>query len=163
MNLLEGFLRDELFIDFGSEILYGEDQVYDTCPCRFATVQFALMPTNGLTQIADRIRKDRGFVPLHPMDEYTDETCDQDGFYNFYAGLNGVSNSGLDSCIEFVVVNADSPDNEVSYAIALDEGEQEAVYARLDGQCRKYLGKSCGELLSESRKMMEDEMNMEGG
>lgn len=76
MTLTEGFVKDELFIDFGAEVMYGDDQVYIDYPCRFATVQFQLMATNGLTQIADRIRKDAEYKPMHPMDEYTDETCD---------------------------------------------------------------------------------------
>lgn len=36
MSLIERFLHDELFIDFGSEILYGDDQMYLDYPCRFA-------------------------------------------------------------------------------------------------------------------------------
>lgn len=156
MNLIEAFLKDNLFIDFGSEILYGEDQMYVDYPCRFATVGFQLMATSGLSQIADRIRKDLGFKPMHPMDEYTDETCDNEGWYDFYIGINDAGEVKADSCIEFVVVNSDSPDNEERYSIDLDEGEQEAVYIRLDEQCKKYEGKSCEELLSESRKKMEE-------
>ena len=26
MNLLEAFIRDEIFIDFGADVLYGSDQ-----------------------------------------------------------------------------------------------------------------------------------------
>ena len=163
MNLIEGFLKDELFIDFGSDVIYGSDQMYDTYPCRSATVQFALMPANGLIQIADRIRKDLGFRPMHPLDEYTDETCDNDGWYDFYIGINdgggGDSSAGssgcADSCIEFVVVNADSIDNEETYHIDLDDMERDAVYAGLDEQCRRYLGKGCDELLREARDEME--------
>ena len=156
MNLIEGFLKDELFIDFGSEIMYGEDQVYDTYPCRFATVGFQLMSTNGLCQIADRIRKDAGFVPLHPLDEYTEDTCDQEGWYDFYIGLNDYDDGRLDSCIDFVVVNSDSLDNEDKYSIDLDEYERLWIYASLDEQCRKYLGKGCAELLREAREKMEE-------
>ena len=157
MNLIEAFLKDNLFIDFGSEILYGEDQIYVDYPCRFATVGFQLMATSGLSQIADRIRKDLGFKPMHPMDEYTDETCDGEGFYDFYIGLNDAGDVRTDSCIEFVVVNSDSPDNEARYSIDLNESEKESVYSRLDEQCRKYEGKSCEELLAEARKRMEEE------
>ena len=35
MTLTEGFVRDEIFIDFGSEIMYGDDQCYIDYPCRF--------------------------------------------------------------------------------------------------------------------------------
>lgn len=159
MSLTESFLKDELYIDFGSEIMYGDDQMYLDYPCRFATVGFQLMATAGLSRIADRIRKDLGFKPMHPMDEYTDEMCDQEGWYDFYVGLNDWSDSGLDACIEFVVVNSDSPDNEELYTIDLTGSEQAAVYARLDAQCREYLGKSCVELMEEAKARMEEDMS----
>ena len=158
MTLAEGFVKDEVFVDFGSEVMYGHDQCYVDYPCVFPTVGFQLMATNGLTQIADRIRKDAGFKPMHPMDEYNEETCDQDGFYNFYAGLNDWSNSKCDSCIEFVVVNSDSEDNEELYTIDLGKDEEVAMYNRLDEQCRQYLGKGCAELLSEAKNRMEEDL-----
>ena len=157
MGMFEAVLKDNVFIDFGAEVMYGDDQMYLDYPTRFATVSFELMATSLLCQIADRIRKDLGFVPLHPMDEYTDETCDQDGFYNFYAGLNDWSDNKCDSCIEFVVVNSKSPDNEELYTIDLSKEEEIAMYCRLDEQCRVYLGKSCADLLAEARKRMEED------
>ena len=84
MTLMEGFVKDEVFIDFGCEVMYGSDQAYISYPCRFPTVEFQLMATNGLSQIADRIRKDDGFKPMHAMDEYTDDTCDNEGWYDFF-------------------------------------------------------------------------------
>ena len=98
--------------------------------------------TNGLGQIADRIRKDLGFAPMHPMDEYTDDTCDNDGWYDFYVGINGYTDHHMDSCIEFVVVNSNSPDEEERYTIDLTEEEQRTVFSCLDEQCRKHLEKS---------------------
>ena len=159
MTLIEGFVKDEIFIDFGAEILCGDDQCYIDYPCRFPTVGFQLMATNGLSQIADRIRKDAGFRPMHPMDEYTDDNCDNDGWYDFYVGINGYADNHMDSCIEFVVVNSDSEDNEETYSIDLTVDEQAAIYNRLDEQCRKYEGKSCEELLTEARKRMEEDMS----
>ena len=157
MTLTEGFVKDEVFIDFGADVLYGSDQCFISYPCRFPSVEFQLMATNGLSQIADRIRKDLGFRPMHPMDEYTDDTCDNEGWYDFYVGLNGFADNHIDSCIEFVVVNADSEDNEELYTINLTAEEQKAVYDRLDEQCRRYEGKSCEELLAEAdRRMRED-------
>ena len=156
MTLMEGFVKDEVFIDFGTEIMYGSDQAYISYPIRFATVTFQLLATNALSQIADRIRKDLGFKPMHPMDEFTDETCDNDGWYDFYVGINGYADNQMDSCIEFIVVNSDSTDNEQQYAIELTTGEQEVIYLHLDEQCRQYLGKGCRELLEEAEKRMED-------
>ena len=157
MTLTEGFVKDAVFIDFGAEILYGSDQCYVSYPCRFPTVSFSLMATNGLSQIADRIRKDMGFKPMHPMDEYTDDTCDNDGWYDFFIGINGYAENHMDSCIEFVVVNSDSEDNEQQYTIDLTTEEQDVIYACLDEQCRNQLGKSCAELLAEARIQMEED------
>lgn len=157
MNLIEGFVRDEIFVDFGSEIIYGSDQQNVNYPSRFPTVGFQLMATYGLSQIADRIRKDAGFKPMHPMDEFTDDTCDNEGWYDFYVGINGSADNHMDGCIEFYVVNADSEDNESRYFIDLTAEEQSAIYARLDEQCRMYLGKSCEELLAEAGRELEEE------
>ena len=156
MNLIEAFLKDNLFIDFGAEVIYGEEQIDVNYPHRIATVEFELMSTPGLSQIADRIRKDAGFVPLHPMDEYMDETCDQNGWYNFYVGINDWSSIKMDCCINFVLTNSESPDNEEVYSIGLGELEQEYVFSRLDEQCRRYLGKGCMELLNEARERMDE-------
>ena len=161
MTLTEGFVMEQLFIDFSSEPMYGDDQCYIDYPCRFPTVGFQLMATNGLTEIADRIRKNQGMRPMHPMDEYTDDTCDNDGWYDFYVGLNGFSENHMDSCIDFVVVNSDSEDNEQMYSIDLTLDEQESVYNRLDEQCRKYLDKGCEDLLAEARQQMEEDIEYE--
>ena len=156
MNLIEGFVRDEIFVDFGSEIIYGSDQQNVNYPSRFPTVGFQLMATYGLSQIADRIRKDAGFKPMHPMDEFTDDTFDNEGWYDFYVGINGFSENRMDSSIAFYVVNADSPDNEAQYSIDLTAEEQAAIYTCLDEQCKIYLGKGCEELLAEVGKELEE-------
>ena len=159
MGMLDYILKDHVFIDFGTEISYGSDQMNMSYPVRFATVGFQLMSTALLESIADRIRVNRqeGLLPMHPVDEYTEEMCDQDGWYDFYIGLSDVSKSRVDSCIEVIVVSDSAPDNEELYTIDLDEKEQEAVYACLDKQCRQYLGKSCEELLAEARERMMEE------
>ena len=40
MTLLEGILKDNIYVDFGTEVLYGTDQVYLDHACHFATVLF---------------------------------------------------------------------------------------------------------------------------
>lgn len=161
MTLTEGFLSGNVFIDFGSEIMYGSGQVNLNYPLRFATVGFQLVSTDLLAEIADRIRMEAGYVPMHPVDEFREEDCDQDGWYDFYIDLNEYSPGRVSSCIEFVVVNSGSSDNGDSYTIGLTEEEQEFMYARLDAQCRKYLGKTCEELLAESHREMEELEEME--
>ena len=161
MTLIEAFMVDNVYIDFGSEIMYGDDQAYIDYPTRFPTVDFQLMATDGLSQIADRVRVNAGFKPMHAMDEYTDDTCDNDGWYDFYVGLNGFSPNHMDNCIEFVVVNSDSEDNEQIYTIDLSPDEQNALFDRLNEQCRDYLGQSCEELLVEAQKRMDEDTETE--
>ena len=156
MSMFERIVEDNIFIDFGSEVIFGSDQMYVSCPERFATVNFQLMSTWLLDSIADRIRKDAGFVPMSPMDEYTDETCDGDGWYDFFIGISDRYEGAVDTSIEAVVCNSSSADEGGSYSIDLSEEEQGYIYARLDEQCRKYLGKSCAELLDEAREAMEE-------
>ena len=159
MNLVEGFVKNEIFIDFGEEILYRSSVLHNApLLCRFPTVTFSLWTTNGLNQIADRIRTDLGFVPMHPMDKYTHNTCDNDGWYDFRVGINGYRKNHMDSCIEFTAMSTYSPDEGKRYTIDLTEEEQKTVFSYLDEQCQKYLGKSCEGLLKEAEKqMMEDE------
>ena len=159
MGMLEYILKDHAFVDFGAEILYGSDQVYLSHPIRFATVGFRLMSTALLEGIADRIRITEGHRPIHPMDEYTEETCDQDGWYDFFYGINDLDEQKADLCIAFVVVSDQADDNEEMYTIDLTPEERNAMYRQMDEQCRQYLGKSCGELLAEARKEMEEEDN----
>ena len=157
MTLTEGFVKDSLYIDFGTEVMYGSDQVYVDYSCRFATVTFELMATEALVKIADRIRAKEGYAPMHPMEGWTEDNCDQEGWYSFYIGLNDLSCTHLDSCIEFTVVNSLSPDNGELYTIDLNDYEQGLVYDQLDEQCRKYLGKPCAGLLAEAKKELEEE------
>ena len=158
MTLTENFISDAIHIDFGGEILYGSDEVFDAHPVRFATVEFILKATDVLVEIADRIRFDKGYPPVYPRADGMD--YDADGFYNFYIGISRLPGDGqecrADKCISFVVVNSDSSDNEDMYEIELSESDQQIVLAALDGQCRRHLGKSCADLLAEAEKGMQD-------
>lgn len=156
MTLSEGVIRDHVFIDFGTELLFGDDQMDVNYPCRFATVTFQLMSTELLSGIADRIRLTEGYKPMHPIDNYTEEMCDEDGWYDFYYGISTLDGGSGDSCIVFSVVGSDSDDNEECYFIDLSADEQQEMYERIDEECWKYLGKGCKELLAEAeQKMLE--------
>lgn len=109
MNFAEGFLRENVFIDFGCEVLYGSGQEYVNYPIRFGTVEFELMASEGLVQIADRIRAEKGYQPMHAID----------GWYDFYVGISSHRHGRTDNCIEFCVVNADSEDDGQYYSIDL--------------------------------------------
>ena len=163
-TLSEDFINTEIFIDFDSELIYGEDQAYICCPKRFPTVRFQLKPTRGLVEIADGIRHKLGFKPMYPAQGCKSSDCnactdcndiDCDGWYDFFISLNGFNDSHLDTCIAVVVAGSDSPDNEDMYTIDLSEDEQKLLYNRFDEQCRRNVNKSCEELLKEAEDMME--------
>ena len=163
-TLSENFINTEIFIDFDSELIYGEDQAYICCPKRFPTVRFQLKPTRGLVEIADGIRHKLGFKPMYPAQGCKSSDCnactdcndiDCDGWYDFFISLNGFNDSHIDTCIAVVVAGSDSPDNEDMYTIDLTEDEQKLLYNRFDEQCRRNVNKSCEELLKEAEDMME--------
>lgn len=156
MTLTEKFIADAILLDSGAEVIYGSDEVFDTYPCRFPTVEFQLIATDALVEIADRIRMEKGYLPMHPRDGRTDDV-DNDGWYDFYIGISklpGDMEVRLDNSITFIVVNSDSDDNEDMYEIQLTDDERSAVYAALNRQCLKYEGKNCAALLAESEKEM---------
>ena len=161
MTLTERILEVNIFVDFGFDPFYGWDQMDVDYPCRFATVMFQLMNTSLLSQIADRIRVTEGYRPMSPMDGYSDSTCDQEGWYSFYYGINALGAGIGDSTIEFCVENSDSDDNEEMYTIDLSDAERDAMYLRMDEQCRKYLGEGCKELLTEANKQLQEQMEFE--
>lgn len=155
-SLSETFINTEIFIDFSSELLYGEDQAYICYPVKFPTVRFQLMPTKGLIEIIDRKRYKLGFKPMYPVCDGAPRDCDDGGWYDFFISLNSFNDSHMDTCIAAVVAGSDSADNEEMYTIDLSEAEQEYLYDRFDKQCRKYVGKSCEELLKEAKELMEE-------
>ena len=163
-TLSENFINTEIFIDFDSELIYGEDQAYICCPKRFPTVRFQLILTRGLVEIADGIRHKLGFKPMYTAQGCKSNDCnactdcndiDCDGWYDFFISLNGLNDSNLDTCIAVVVAGSDSPDNEDMYTIDLSEDEQKLLYNRFDEQCRRTIDKTCEELLKEAEEMME--------
>ena len=149
------FPLDQIRIDFDTEIMYGSDQT-DVCfPATFPTVIFSLHDTDALVCLADRIRVSGGGKPLYPMEGYPWESCDQNGCYNFYIGINDSPAPPVDTSISAYVDSPDCEDNGSYYAIPIPEADMSALYESLDNQCRKHLGKSCADLLTEARKEME--------
>ena len=148
-GLVGNALTAAIHIDTEAEYLSGDDQAYNDYPIRFPTVEFQLVATLGLSQAADAVRKAKGFLPM------LEDGGDTEGWYDFYIGLNGFTDTNLDTSIMFVVVNSDSQDNEDCYTIDLSEAEQRAIYSILDDQCRRYYEKSCAGLLEEARLAME--------
>ena len=142
-------LRGAIHIDTEQEYMLGDDQAYYCYPVRFPTVEFELAATTELCEIVDAIRKEKGYPPM------LEDGGDSEGFYNLYLGLNGYTDTHMDTSIMAVVVNSDSEDNEDYYLIDLSEDEQKEIYTILDDQCRRYYEKSCADLLDEARREME--------
>lgn len=157
MALTEEFINRNVFIDLERDTVCGLEQMYVDYPRRFATVEFPLVDTEALAKIADRIRMEAGYPPMYPVGGYTDETCDNDGWYEFSISISGCREGQTDNCIQFTVMNSDYEDNEAAYTIGLTEEEQRFLYSRLDAQCREYLEKSCREILLEAEKKMTEQ------
>lgn len=157
MTLTENFICNTIQLDSGAEVIYGSDEIFDTYPCRFPTIEFQIMATDALVEIADRIRIEKDFKPMHPRDGRTDGV-DNDGWYDFYLGVSKLPGENqdcrLDNCITFIVVNSDSDDNEEMYEISLTDDERSVVYEILNAQCRRYHGKDIAAMLVEAKKEM---------
>lgn len=150
------FPLDQIRIDFDTEIMYSSDQTDVHFPARFPTVIFSLHDTDALVSLADKIRTSGGGKPLYPMEGYPEEACDQNGWYNFYIGINDFPAPPVDTSISAYVDSPDCEDDGSYYAIPIPEEDMSALYESLDDQCRKHLGKSCADLLTEARKEMEE-------
>lgn len=152
-------VRDAIEIDFESGIMYSNEQAFVSYPCRFATVEFMLHDTDVLYAIADSMRKELGYLP---MCQHGDgEPYDPIGWYNFYIGINDYTKTKVDSCIFFTVGSEGVADDGHGYDIDLTEEEQVEIYKVLDEQCREHIGKSCEDLLAESRKELEERIEYE--
>ena len=150
------FPLDQIRIDFDTEIMYSSDQMDVHFPARFPTVIFSLRDTDALVSLADKIRTSGGGKPLYPMEGYPEETCDQNGWYNFYIGINDSPAPPVDTSISAYVDSPDCEDNGSYYAISIPEVDMSVLYESLDNQCRKHIGKSCADLLAEARREMEE-------
>ena len=129
--------------------MLGDDQACNDYPIRFPTVEFQLVATLALSQIADVMRKANGLLPM------LEGGGDTEGWFDFYLGLNGFTDTRLDTSILFVVVNSEGADNEDYYSIDLSEEDQKCIFVIMDEQCRRYYEKPCDELLDEARRAME--------
>lgn len=135
---------------------FGSDQANVNFPVRFPTVTLGLESTIALDRIVDAMRVEAGHKPMFPdnWEELDTEDWDDNGWYNFWVGLNGFTDTMVDTCIEAVVQSEWADDNEQSYYIPLSEAEQIAIYNELNRQLRERFGTSCDELLEEARQEM---------
>ena len=161
MTLPEEVARNDIYVDFGAEIMYGSDKCYIDDPCRFPTVNIALESTEGLIRIADRIRADNGKRPAWPIDGYTDEDCDCEGWYDFHIRLNGFLDNHIDDNITCVCCNFDDGYIEDVYTIDLPDEAQKLIFQCIDEQCRKNIGEGCQELLAHAEEAMREDFGME--
>lgn len=148
--------KNTIILDSDGYWNFGEDQSYINYPIRFPTVTFALESTFPLDKAADAMRVGAGYLPMLPDKLSNDEEIeyDDEGWYNFYIGLNGWSNSRVDNSIMAVVQSPNADDDEHMYYIDLTEAEQMEIFKVIDEQLRELHGTSCLELLKESEKEM---------
>lgn len=155
MTILDAVLNNDIHVDFGEEILFGSDQMYDTYPKQFATVSMCLVGNDCLCEIADKIRMKDGHMPFFSETGEFGVDCDPYGYYNFYFGLNDLKDCRVDTAIEFTVASDFADDDCCSYLIDISEEEQKLLYECIDRQFKMELGKSVEDILAEARKEME--------
>ncbi len=117
-------------------IRYGSAQIMSSSPSIYPVVTFRLKLTPELERLAEKI----------------DKSADGTQEYVFYACINSYTKSGTDNHLTLVVYYEDGDDD--LYMIELKEDAKKVLYDRLDEQCRKKLGKSCRELLTEAKNMI---------
>ena len=91
---------------------------------------------------------------MYAIDESTGEMREEAGWYDLQIGINDYTDSKLDTCITFALINGTTPDTEETYVIDLSPEEQKLIYERLNEECEEHLGKTCEDLLAEARKEM---------
>ena len=112
------------------DVKYGYTQLFSSSTAFSPTVTFRLKLTPELEKIAEKV----------------DKTADGTQEYVFFVGINNYTKTKTDNCLTLVVYQEDG--DESVYYIELKDGAKDALYERLDEQCRKKLGKSC-EVLSQ--------------
>ena len=118
------------------DVKYGSAQLFSSSPTLSPTVIFRLKLTPELETIAEKV----------------DKSADGTQEYVFFVGINSYTKSKTDNCLTLVVYQEDG--DESVYYIELKDGAKDALYERLDEQCRKKLGKSCKVLLKEAKKKL---------
>ena len=118
-------------------VKYGYTHVNSVSPVVFPTVTFRLKLTPELEKLAEKV----------------DKTADGTQEYEFYVSINNYSKSKTDDYLMLIVYQEDG--DKTLHLIELKEGAREALYERLDEQCRKKLDKSCEKLLKEAKKRIE--------
>ena len=118
-------------------VKYGYTHVNSVSPVVFPTVTFRLKLTPELEKLAEKV----------------DKTADGTQEYEFYVSINNYSKSKTDDYLMLIVYQEDG--DKTLHLIELKEGAREALYERLDEQCRKKLDKSCDKLLKEAKQRIE--------
>ena len=118
-------------------VKYSYTHVNAVSPVVFPTVTFRLKLTPELEKLAEKV----------------DKTADGTQEYEFYVSINNYSKSKTDDYLMLIVYQEDG--DKTLHLIELKEGAREALYERLDEQCRKKLDKSCDKLLKEAKKRIE--------
>ena len=133
---LKEILRAEgsIEIDDREDVLYGRAQA-----C------FELAACDALWELADRKAADAGHESILRAREDGAE-----GWYNFYAALDGYSESHVDPAINVTVNFPGSRSDGECIAIPLDREEQGLLFGILDRECRKLYGKTAMEIIDEA-------------
>ena len=145
---------NDIWLEEMSNYYFGHDQMFVDSPIVFPTVSFYICDTHNFNSAIDDMRIKAGYKPMFRGDygEYDDE-----GWYDYTIRVSLIDEEvRVDNCIEAIVCNSESDDEEQTYNIDLTETEKVDVLKKLNEECIKYFDMTCKELLMEAKKEMVD-------
>ena len=100
----------------------GLDQAYVDFPCVFPTATIAVMCSDDIWRLADKIIAKDGYDPIFDND---------DAWFNFYVEINGYTDTHISSYILFSLNTSDICE---TFTMDIDRDEQEAIYQSLSDE-----------------------------
>lgn len=157
MSVLEYIFENQIKVNWDAGYLAYSDYPEAGSEKKNARVELELYPTELLKRIADSIRMEKGITPREPDSHchLCDQHCELNGGYKFTFDLNDYEQYKVDTFIFVEVTDPDAEDVCDLFNIDLSPDEQKLLYRMLDEQLKEY-GRSCEEMLEESRRKMED-------
>ena len=126
--------------------IYPEGTIYDTDKDGNPTVNFELLGTDELWNIANGLCREHNLKPFGRLVQ------DDDGTYNFYIGITDIGGEiVLDGYMEITHMPYDDG-METSMQLPIGDDEASTILEILNMQCEEYDGKDLKQLLKEAKE-----------
>ena len=124
--------------------VYPEETIYDTDENGNPTVNFELLATDSLWEIAQWMCCEHNLKPFDRLGE--------EGTYNFYIGITRICGEiVLDGYMEITHMPYDGG-RETSMHLPIGDDEAGTILEILNMQCEEYDGMDLGQLLDEAKE-----------